>query len=165
MVAQHRALALLIRHSKTLIRPSCKGVESFWILRILSDQVGLSVISRTAHVLTTRACEAMRYWGFERWSNQAYLLVCFRLSVQLVRCYSHLARSYEVFHNWGGKTCGTLIDWSHDARPESGDTTGVVTSIGVRKCNRGQDIQPESYLSTRVGHTIGVVMYLHYKHV
>jgi hypothetical protein len=25
------------RHSKTLIRPSCKGIESFWILEFLSD--------------------------------------------------------------------------------------------------------------------------------
>jgi hypothetical protein len=49
-----------------------------------------------------------------------------------------------------------LIDRSRDARLESGDTTGFVTSIGVEKCDPSQDIRSESYLSTRVGHTTGV---------
>jgi hypothetical protein len=40
MVAWHRALARLTRHSKTFIHPSCKRIESFWILVFLSDQAG-----------------------------------------------------------------------------------------------------------------------------
>jgi hypothetical protein len=69
------------------------------------------------------------------------------------------------------KTGGTLIDWSRDAQLESGETSKVVASTGVRKCDWSRDIRPESYLPTRVGHatkvahTIGVVIYLHYKHV
>jgi hypothetical protein len=51
MVARHRALARLTRHSKALIRPSCKGTESFRILGFLSDQAELSVIRRAAHDL------------------------------------------------------------------------------------------------------------------
>jgi hypothetical protein len=135
MVTWHRALARLTRHSKTLICSSYRGTESF-ILKFLSDQTGLSVVGRAAHGLTTWTCEAMRYWGFECWSSHASLSVCFRLGVQAVRCYSHLARSCKVFHNWGDKTCGTLIDRSRDAHPESGDTTVVVTLTGVRKCDR-----------------------------
>jgi hypothetical protein len=50
---RHRALARLTKHSKTLINLSCKGTESFWILRFLSDQAGLSVVGRAAHDLTT----------------------------------------------------------------------------------------------------------------
>jgi hypothetical protein len=38
-------------------------------------------------------------WGFERWSSHASLPVCFRLSVQAVRCCSHLTRPCEVFHS------------------------------------------------------------------
>jgi hypothetical protein len=159
MVAQHRTLARLTRHSKTLIHPSYRGTMSFWILMFLSDQAGLSVVGHTAHDLTTWACKTVRYWGFERWSSHAPLPVCFQLSVWAVRCYSHLARSCEVFHIWGGKTCGTLIDRSRDTQPELGDMTGVVTSTGVRKCNQSRDIRPESYLPT------GVMIYLHYKHV
>jgi hypothetical protein len=59
-------------------------------------------------------------------------------------------------------TCTTLIDRSLDARPESGDTTGVMTSTRIGKCDQSRDIQPESYLligvghMTRVGHMIGV---------
>jgi hypothetical protein len=58
-----------------------------------------------------------------------------------------------------------------DARPELGDTSKVVTSTGVGKGDRSQDIRPKLYLLTGVGHatevmhTIGVVIYLHYKHV
>jgi hypothetical protein len=44
MVAWHRALAHLTRHSNVLIHLSYRGTESFWIHRFLSDQVGLSVI-------------------------------------------------------------------------------------------------------------------------
>jgi hypothetical protein len=52
MIARHRALAHLTRHSNTLIRPSSKGIESFWILGFLSDQAELSVVGRTTHGLT-----------------------------------------------------------------------------------------------------------------
>jgi hypothetical protein len=151
MVTRHRALAHLTRHSKTLTCPSCKGTESFWILGFLSDQARLSVIGRATHGLTTWAREAVRYWGFERWSSYASLLVYFQLSVPAVRCCSHLAQPCEVFHSWGGNACGTLIDQSRDTRPESGDTTRVVTSIEVRKCNwchifwPDLGIQPESW--------------------
>jgi hypothetical protein len=64
-----------------------------------------------------------------------------------------------------------LNDWSHDAQPESGDTSKVVTLIRVGKGDRSLDIRPESYLPTRIRlatevvHTTGVVIYLHYKHV
>jgi hypothetical protein len=50
-------------------------------------------------------------------------------------------------------------------RPKSRDTSKVVTSIGVGKCDRSWDIQSESYPLTGVGHMIGVVIYLHFKHV
>jgi hypothetical protein len=43
----------LTRHSKTVIHLSCRGTESFWILRFLSDQARLSVVGRTTHGLTT----------------------------------------------------------------------------------------------------------------
>jgi hypothetical protein len=151
MVTWHRALARLTRHLKTLISPSFKGIESFWILKFLSDQAGLSVVDRAAHGLTTWACEAMRYWGFEHWSSHVSLPVCFRLSVQAIRCYSHLAWPCEVVHSWGGKTCGTLNGRSHDARPKSRDTTGVVMSTRVGLYDRSHifwpesDIQPESW--------------------
>jgi hypothetical protein len=157
MVTRHRALARVTRYSKTLIHPSCKGTESFWILEFLSDQPGLSVIGHAAHGLTTWACEAVRYWGFECWLSHASLPVCFRLSVRVIRCCSHLVWPCEVFHSWGGKTCGMLISQSCDAWSESGDTTGVMTSTGVRKCDRSQDIRLESYIPIGVGHTIGVV--------
>jgi hypothetical protein len=148
------------------------------------------LFGHAAHGLTTRACEAMRYWGFECWLSHASLQVCFWLSVQAVKCCSHLAWPCKVPHNWGGKSCITLIGQSRDARPESGDT------IEVRKCAWSQDIWPESYLLTGVGHTTrvvssdrsqaydqsrvfrlkscirpelrlltGVVIYLHYNHV
>jgi hypothetical protein len=52
-VAWHRALVHLTRHLMTLIRPSCKGTESFWILGFLTDQAGLSVVGHAAHGLTT----------------------------------------------------------------------------------------------------------------
>jgi hypothetical protein len=64
-----------------------------------------------------------------------------------------------------------LIDWSHDAQPESGETSKVVMSTGVGKCNWSQDIRPESYLligvghTTEVAHTTVVVIYLHCKYV
>jgi hypothetical protein len=54
---------------------------------------------------------------------------------------------------------------------ESGDTTGIVMLIGVKKYDRSRDIRPESFLPTGVGHmtevvqTIGVMIYLHYTHV
>jgi hypothetical protein len=165
MVAWHRALACQTRHSKTLIYPSCKGTESFWILGFLADQARLSVCWSHDTWPDTWTCEAMRCWGFKRWTSNASLPVCFRLSVWAVKCCSHLARPCEAFHNWGGKICGTLIDQSHDAWSESGDMTRVMTSIGVGKCGRSQDIRSKSYILTRVGHTTGVTRYLHYKHV
>jgi hypothetical protein len=146
MVVWHRALAYLTRHLKTIIRPSCKGTKSFWILRILSYQAGLSVHRSHGTWPNIWTC----------WTSHASLPVCCWLSVWAVRCCSYLARQCEVFHNWGGKTCNTLIDRSRDARPESGDTNGVVTSTGVGKCEKSRDIQPESYLSTEVGHRTGV---------
>jgi hypothetical protein len=97
--------------------------------------------------------------------SNAFYSNCFQLSVQVVRCCSHLARSCVVFHRWVGKTCDTLIDQSRHARPELGDTIGVVMSIRVKKSIRSQDIrselgiqlesciQPESCLPTWVGHT------------
>jgi hypothetical protein len=156
MVAWHRALAHLTRHSKTLIHLSCKGTEYFWILGFLSDQAGLSVIHRAADGLTTLACEVVRYWGFERWLSHASRPICFQLSILAVRCCSHLARPCEVFHSWGGKTCGMLIDYSRDEWPESGDTTKVVMLTGVRKWDQSQYIRSESCLPTGVGHTTRV---------
>jgi hypothetical protein len=150
IIMWHRALARLTRHSKTLIHLCCRGTESFWILELFSDQAELSVIGCVAHGLTTWVCEAVRYWGFEWWSSHASLLVCFWLSVRAVRCYSHLARPYKVFHNWGGKTCGTLIDWSHDARLEYGYMTGVVTSTRIGKCDRSREVRSETWYMTRV---------------
>jgi hypothetical protein len=50
-------------------------------------------------------------------------------------------------------------------RSESGDTTEIVTSTRVRKCNQSQDIRSESYLLTGVRHMTEVMLYLHYKHV
>jgi hypothetical protein len=171
MVAWHRVLTLLTRHSKTFIRPSCKGTESFWILGFLTNQAGVSVCWSRGTWPDSWTCEVMRCWGFECWTSHASLPICFQLSVQTVRCYSHLARPCEIFHNWGDKTWGTLIDRNHDARPESGDTIGVMMPTGVGKCDRSWDIWPESYLPIRVGHTTEVtyttrvVIYLHYKHV
>jgi hypothetical protein len=56
-------------------------------------------------------------------------------------------------------------------QPKSGDTSKIVTSTGVGKGDQSLDIRPESYLPTGVGHatevahTIGVMIYLHYKYV
>jgi hypothetical protein len=165
MVAWHRALAHPTRHSKALIHLSCRCTESFRILRCLSYQVRLSVVGHVAHGLTTWACNVVRCWGFEDWLSHASLSVYIQLSVQAIRCCSHLAWPCEVFHNWGGKTSGTLIDRSHDARPESRESTGI------EKCVWSQDIWPESYLPTTVGHvtrvrhTTRVMRFLHYNHV
>jgi hypothetical protein len=156
MVAQHRALAHLTRHSKILIHPSCKGTKCFRILGFLSGQAGLSVVGRATHGLTTWASEAMKYLCFKHWMSHVSLLVCFRLSVHSIRCWSHLARPCEVFHSWGGKMCGTLIEWSRDAWPESIDTARVMMSTRIGKCDWNQHIRPESRSPTRVAHTIGV---------
>jgi hypothetical protein len=83
-------------------------------------------------------------WGFECWLSYVSLPVCFQLSVWAIRCYSHLSQPCEVFHNYGGKTGGTLIDQSHDVRQELGDTSEVAMLTGVRKCDRSRDIRPES---------------------
>jgi hypothetical protein len=133
-----------------LIRLSCKGTESFWILRFLLDQAGLSVHRSRGTWPDTQTCEAARCWCFKCWMSHASLPSCFWLSVRVVRCCSHLARPCKVFHNLGGKTCGTLINQSHDAWSESEDT------IGVGKCDQSRDIWPKSYLPTGVGHTIEV---------
>jgi hypothetical protein len=37
-------------------------------------------------------------------------------------------------------------------RPESVDTSRVMTSTRIRECEQSQDIRPESYLATGVGH-------------
>jgi hypothetical protein len=58
---------------------------------------------------------------------------------------SHLAQPCEVFHNCGGKTCGTLINRNHDARPELGDTIEVATSTRVEDWEQSWDIRPKSY--------------------
>jgi hypothetical protein len=140
--ARLRASARLTRHSKTLIHPRCKGTESFWILKFLSDQTGLSVHWLHDTWPNTQTYEAMRCWGFKHWMSHSSLPVYFSLSVQVVRCCSHLDWPCEVFHNWGDKTCIMLISRSHDARLESGDTTRVVTSIGVRKCDQSYILWP-----------------------
>jgi hypothetical protein len=68
-------------------------------------------------------------------------------------------------------THGMLIGRSRDARPESGDTTEVMTSNRVRKCDRSREVQLESGYMTRVGHTTKVThmsevkIYIHYNHV
>jgi hypothetical protein len=68
-------------------------------------------------------------------------------------------------------TGGVLIDLSRDAQLELGETSEVVTSSGVRKCDWSRDIRLESYLPTGVGHATnvthmtGVVIYQHFKHV
>jgi hypothetical protein len=135
---------------------SCMVTESLQILRFLSDQAGLSVQRSHGTWPDTWTCEDVRYWGFKCWLSHASPLVYFRLSVWAVRCYSHLARSCEVFHSWGGKTCGMLLGQSHDAGPESGDTTRVVMSTVVRKCDWSWDIRPESYHPIGVSHTTEV---------
>jgi hypothetical protein len=55
--------------------------------------------------------------------------------------------------------------------------TRVMTSTRIGKCDWSQDIRPESYLPSGIGHMTkvrhmavvthmtGVVIYLHYKHV
>jgi hypothetical protein len=111
-----------------------RGTESFLILRFLLDQVGLSVCLLRDTWPDTWTCEAMRWWGCKHWMSHASLPVYFWLSVRAVRCCNHLDRPCQVFHIWGGKTCGTLIDRSRDAWSESGDTIGVVMSIRIRKC-------------------------------
>jgi hypothetical protein len=154
------------------------GTKSFWILTFLSDKAGLSACWSRGTWPDTWTCKIMRCWGFECLTSHALYSNCFRLSVQVVRCCSHLAQPCVVFHKWVGKTCGMLIDRSRDARPELGDTTRIVTSIEVRKCDRSWDIRPESHLLTKVGYMIEVassdqsraymtkvMRYLHYKHV
>jgi hypothetical protein len=144
MVTRHRALARLIRHSKTLICLSCKGTESFWIPRFLSDQAGLSVHRFCGTWPDTLTCKVVRCWGFERWMSHVSLPICFQLSVRVVRCYSHLARPWEVFHNWCGKTCGLLVGQNCDARPESWRRPKSGYTIGVISSNRSHIFQPES---------------------
>jgi hypothetical protein len=63
MVAQHRALARQTRRLKTLIHPSCKGIESFWILKFLSDQTRLSVYRShdTRPNMNIRSREILRF--------------------------------------------------------------------------------------------------------
>jgi hypothetical protein len=139
-----------------MIHPSCKGTKVPLDTRFLLNQAELSVVRCAAHGLTTWTCEAVRYWGFECWSSHASLPIYFRLSIQAVRCCSHLAQPCDVFRSWCGKTYDTLIDRSHDAWPESGDTSGVVTSTEIRKYNLSRDIRFESYLSTEVRHTTRV---------
>jgi hypothetical protein len=127
-----------------------RGTESFWILGFLSDQDGLSAHWSHDTWPNTWTCEVVRCWGFKCWTSHALYSNCYWLGVRVVRCCSHLTRPCVVFHRWVGKTCGTLIDQSHDAWPESGDTTGAMTSIRVRKCDQSWDIRPELRYTTGV---------------
>jgi hypothetical protein len=101
----------------------------------------------------------VRCWGFEHWASHALYSNFFQLCVWAIRCCSHLAWPCVVFHRWVGKTCGALIDRSCDAWPESGDTTGVVLSTRVGKCDRSQIIGLDSYLLTGIGHTTEVTSF------
>jgi hypothetical protein len=101
MVMRHWAWARLTRHLKMLIRLSCMGVESIWILEFLSDHTKLSALWSRGSCPDFSCIRSHEIWGFECWSNHASLSVYFWLSVWAVRCCSHLARSCEVFHNWG----------------------------------------------------------------
>jgi hypothetical protein len=64
-----------------------------------------------------------------------------------------------------------LIDRSRDARSESVDASEYVTSTGVGKSDRSQEVRQELGSTAGVGHTTevvhmtGVVIYLHYNHV
>jgi hypothetical protein len=65
MAVHHRALVRLTRHSKTLIRLSCMGIESFWVLKFLSDQAGISAHwSRNTwpDYLSMQSHEMLRFW-------------------------------------------------------------------------------------------------------
>jgi hypothetical protein len=80
MVVRHRALALLTRYSKALIRLSCRGTESL-ILRSLSDQAGLSARwSRDAWLdyLSMRSHEMLRFLTL--------IESCVPLSLFLTKC-------------------------------------------------------------------------------
>jgi hypothetical protein len=149
--------------------PGLLGTESLRIIRFFSYHDKLSALW-SGGTWTDYSC--MRNYvicSFERWLSHASLPVYFWLSVRAVRCCSHLVRPCKVFYSCG-KTGGALIDQSHGAQPESGETSKVVTWTGVRKCNWSR-IWPESYLPTGIKHAIevvhmtGVMIYLCYKHV
>jgi hypothetical protein len=181
MVALRGALCLAQRRASAkcspgqtfedLDPPGLLGTESFQILRFFSNHNKLSAFWSRDTWPNYSCMQNCAIWAFERWSSHASLAVYFWLSAWAVRCCSYLAQPCEVFHNWGDKTGGTLIDQSHDAQPESGETSEVVTSTGVRKCDRSQDIWLESYLpigvrhATKVMNMTGVMIYLHYKQV
>jgi hypothetical protein len=71
-------------------------------------KAGQVLIGHTAHGLTTWACEAMRYWGFERWSCHASLPV---LIVARPRCHEFV----PIFHGTASssKYLPKLCYWAH----------------------------------------------------
>ena len=105
MAVWHRAWAHVTRHSKILIRLSCMGTESLWILGFVSDRARLSALWSRSSWPDYSCLRSRANRGFECWSSHASLPVCFWLSVQAIRCYSHLARPCKVFHNWGKRCC------------------------------------------------------------
>jgi hypothetical protein len=109
VVTWHRAWAHLTRHLKILIRSSCMGTESFQILRFVPDRAGLSDLSSRGSWPDYSCMRSHVHWGFEHWLSHASLLVYFQLSVQVVRCCSHLARPCKVFHGWGKDVICTKI--------------------------------------------------------
>jgi hypothetical protein len=119
--------------------PRLQGLPSplvYWV-SLRSSWTKYSLVKRPISLTLEHA----KSWDVEV-SNAEWVMhfnsVCFWLSDHAVRCCSHLARSSEVFHNWVGKTCGTIYDRSRDALSKSG-------------------IWPESRLSIGVGYTIRVV--------
>jgi hypothetical protein len=155
MVVRHWALCLAQRRAKAKCSPGqtfkdidpprLLGTKSLWILGFVSDHAKLTTLWSRGLWHDYSRMRSCAIWRFERWSIHASLPVCFRLSIRAVRCYSHLARSYEVFHIWGGKTV-MMRDRSQEIRlklwrrPESGRATGVISSDRSQTCDRSCDI-------------------------
>jgi hypothetical protein len=97
----HGARTQLTRHSKIMIHLSCMGIESQRILGFVSDHTRLSTLWSCSSWPYYSCLRSHENWGFQCWSSHASLPVYFRLSVQAVRCCSHLARPCEVFDSWG----------------------------------------------------------------
>jgi hypothetical protein len=98
-LAQFVKLRVFPRHSKTLIRLSCLGTESLWILRFVTYHSRLSALWLCNSWPDYSCMRSREICGFEHWSSHASLLVYFRLSVQAVRCCSYLAWPCKVFHS------------------------------------------------------------------
>jgi hypothetical protein len=130
--------------------PGLLGTESLRIPGSVSYRAKLSALWSRGSWPNYSRMWSCAIWDFERWSSHASLPIWFWLNVRAIRWCSHLDRLCEVFRSWGGKTCGTLIDRSHDAQPELGDTSGVVTSTRIGKRDQSRDIRLESYLPTRL---------------